>query len=75
MQRAHNTKLSGSVSQQGSPCRDTVPRHAGWFGSRQRLSLSRQIFVGPVSRQKFSVVIGFGAGPGLGRNKGLLVSR
>ena len=52
-----------------------VPRPTGRFGSRQRLSLSRQRFFSPVSRQKFCVATGFGDGSGLGREKGLLVSR
>ena len=47
---AHTTELFGSMSRQGSPCRDTNPRHAGWFGLRQRPSLLRQIFVGMVLR-------------------------
>ena len=40
-QREGAIELSGSVSRQGSPCRNTVPRHTKWFGSRQRPSLSQ----------------------------------
>ena len=35
------TNLFGSVLQQGSLCHDIVPMHAGGFGFRRRLSLSR----------------------------------
>ena len=47
----------------GSPCRNTVTRHAAWVGSRQRSSLSRQRFFGPVSLQ------------GLGLNQVWVVTR
>ena len=67
-QRACATEPSGSVPRHGSPCRDTVPKYAGWFGSRRR-------FFGLVSRQKFSVAIDFRARSDLGRDKGLLMSR
>ena len=57
-QRARTIEPSGFLSRQESPCCDMVPRHAGRFGSRQRLSLSRYRFVGLVSRQNFSVATG-----------------
>ena len=61
-------ELYGFVSRQGSPCRDNVPRHAGWLGLRQRVfSVATEIC-------RPCVATGFGAGPGLGRDKGLLVS-
>ena len=73
---AHTTELFGSVSRQGSSCRDPVPRHVWLFGLQQRLSLSRQILVNSMSRQKFSVATGYWARTGcLGPNKGPLVSQ
>ena len=62
-------------------CRDRVLRVATWFLGQQgglghdRGFLCRDRFFSPVSRQKFCVATGFGDGSGLGREKGLLVSR
>ena len=45
---ACTTELLDFVLRMSPSCRDMVPRHTRWFGSQQRLSLSRQRFLASV---------------------------